>query len=76
MKVKKLFKDCGLAYNHVVQLCDGRFARFLMVPFRKISEKDLTILPNYRAVGVRAEEAEDYMYRSYGLEKENGAFRD
>lgn len=69
MKVKKLFKDCGLAYRHVVQLCDGRFACFLMSPFRKISEKDLTELPHYRAVGIRAEEAEDYMYKWYGLEK-------
>lgn len=70
MKVKKLFKDSGMPNHCAVQLCDGSYARFLMGPFRKISESDLVKIPYYRALGVKGKEADPYMYKVYGLEKQ------
>lgn len=69
MKIKKLFKDCGIAYHHVLQLCDGSFAKFLISPYREISESDLIKIPYYRAFGAKAEEADPYIYKLYGLKK-------
>lgn len=69
MKVKKLFADSNLSNNMVVQLPDSSFARFLITPFRRLSENDLIKVPYYRAAGKNGEEAEKYMYKLYGLEK-------
>lgn len=71
MKVRKLFKDSGMPYEHVIQLCDGSFAKFFITPFRKISKSDLMKLPYYTARGIKGEEAEEYIYKLYGLEKSN-----
>lgn len=76
MEIKKLYKDCGLGNNYVAQLCDGSFARFLATPFRQINEKDFIKMPYYRAVGRRGEEAEPYIYKLYGLEKEHKKIMD
>lgn len=70
MKVKKMFKFGGIACRHVVQLTDGSYASFLMSPFRDISYSDLQKLPHYRDKGARSEEAEPYMYKLYGLQKQ------
>lgn len=69
MKIKKLFKDCGMPYHHVVQFYDGSFAKFVITPFRKITDKDLSKLAYYPDTGRKSAEAELYMYKFYGLEK-------
>lgn len=69
MKVKRLLQAQSLPYHMVAELIDGRFAKFSIVPAREITDKELTILPYYRAVGRAAEEAPEYMYQMYGLTK-------
>lgn len=71
MKVRKLLANTGLARHEVVEMADGKYYRFDMIPARKIAEKDLTELPHYNPVGERAEEAGIWMYYMYGLEKED-----
>lgn len=69
MKVKRLLQAQNLPHHMVAELIDGQYARFDIVPAREITDKDLTILPYYRAVGRAAEEAPEYMYQMYGLTK-------
>lgn len=71
MKIKKLFKDSGMLQHHVMQLCDGSYVRFFITPYRKISERDITQVPHYTPAGNRGEEAENHLYKLYGLEKTN-----
>lgn len=70
MKIKKMFKANNLLNRYVVQKCNGEYASFLVAPFRKVKEEELKPMPYFRAVGNNAEEAEDYLYRFYGFEKE------
>lgn len=70
MKVKKMFKSSNLGMRYVVQKCDGGYASFMASPFREIREEDLKRMPFFRAIGKNAEEAEEFMYNLYGLEKE------
>lgn len=69
MVVKRLLQATNMPYHMVVELMDGRFARFLIVPFRAITEDDLEPVPYYRAVGRCADEEQAYMYSMYGLVK-------
>lgn len=67
MKIKKMFKANNLQNRYVVQKCNGEYASFLVSPFREVKEEEM---PYFRAVGDNAEEAEDYLYKFYGFEKE------
>lgn len=69
MKVEKLFTSAGYGFHYVVKR-DGKYYKFWITPFREIQDKDLTHLPYYREMGKRALEAPRYMYKCYGLEKE------
>lgn len=69
MVVKRLLQASNMPYHMVVELTDGRFARFRVVPFRAITEEDLEPVPYYRAVGRGADEEQAYMYSMYGLKK-------
>lgn len=70
MKIKKMFKADNLQNRYVVQKCTGEYAAFTVSPFRQVEEKELKPMPYFRAVGENAEEAEDYLYKMYGFEKE------
>lgn len=70
MKIKKMFKANNLPNRYVVQKCTGEYASFLVSPFRQVEEKELKPMPYFRAAGDNAEEAEDYLYKLYGFEKE------
>jgi len=69
MKVKMLYASTSFVNHCVVKLDDGSFAKFSMVPFRNVQKTDLQPLVAYQAAGRMKEEAKDYMYRMYGLEK-------
>lgn len=69
MKIKRLFNSNNYPAHMVAETVDGNFVKFLATPFRKIQENDLSPLPYYQAKGKNAEEAPDYVYKSYGLEK-------
>lgn len=69
MKVKRLLQANSMPYHMVVELVDGRFASFLISPFREIKDADLKALPFYRAAGRNGIEAPGYMYGLYGFEK-------
>lgn len=70
MKIKKVYKANNLSNRYVVQKCNGEYASFLVSPFRRVKEEELSKMPFFQAVGNNAEEVEDYMYRFYGFEKE------
>lgn len=70
MKIKKMFKANNLPNRYVIQKCNGECASFLVSPFREIKEGDLKSMPYFTPVGNNAEEAEGYLYRLYGFEKE------
>lgn len=70
MKIRKLFNANRYPYHMVVELIDGSFAKFYICPFRDIQEKDLIPAPFWMPVGNNSEEADPYMYRFYGFEKE------
>jgi len=57
----------------VVELMDGRFMRFLIVPFRKIKEADLKPLPYWQSCGNNSKEASEYFYKLYGFEKRSAS---
>lgn len=69
MKVEKLFALSGYGFHYVVKK-GGKYYKFWIAPFRTIEDKDLTVLPYYREMGKRAIEAPGYMYKCYGLKKE------
>lgn len=69
MKIKMLFGDASLPAHMVAETLNGKFIKFLSTPFRKVEEEELSPLPYYRAIGRNAEEAPEYIYRQYGLEK-------
>ena len=70
MKIKKLFRSNCFPYHMVVETYQGDFKKIFICPARKIDEKDLCPLPFWQPFGKNAEEAEPYMYKMYGLEKE------
>lgn len=70
MKIKKLYKANNLYMRYVVQKCNGEYASFLCTPFREVKEDELKKMPFFTPVGDNAEEAEEYMYKFYGFEKE------
>lgn len=72
MEIKKLYKTLSEPYHMVLETLDGSFMRFYIAPFRKIAESDLTPVPYFVARGRNAEEAQDYFYKLYGLEKTDG----
>ena len=69
MKIKKLFRSDCFPYHMVIETLDGEYKKFYICPARKIEEKDLSPLPYWNPVGRNSEEAEWYMYKIYGLEK-------
>ena len=69
MKIKKLYNPVSSPLHLVVETTEGEFFKFIATPYRKITEKDLTPLPGFRALGNNGKEAEEYLYRFYGLEK-------
>lgn len=69
MKIKKLFNSANYPAHMVAETIDGKFVKFLATPFRQVQEKDFFPLPYYQAKGKNADEAPDYVYKSYGLEK-------
>lgn len=73
MKIKRLFAGTS-AYDNtmVLETLEGEFKRFNIKPARKLKESDLIPMPFYQAKGKKAEEAEDYWLKMYGLEKEQG----
>lgn len=70
MKVRKLFKSSSYPAHMIAETVDGNFVKFLATPFRQVQEKELFPLPYYQAKGKNVEEAPEYIYKSYGLEKE------
>lgn len=70
MKIKKMYTAQIYPNQYVVKNMDGSYARFLITPFRKISKDDLTKINFYPDKGRNAEEAPDYLYDLYGLQKE------
>ena len=69
MKVKKLYASLNTPSHFTVEMPDGRFCKFIITPFRKITEKDLSPLPGFFPKGNNGKEAKSYFYKFYGLEK-------
>ena len=69
MKIRKLYNPPSSPMHMVVETVEGRFLKFFITPFRKITEKDLSPLPGFVPNGNNGTEAFDYMYRFYGFEK-------
>lgn len=70
MKIKKLFRSTRFPYHMVLETISGEYKKFYICPFRKITEKELEAVPFWQPVGKNAEEAEPYMYKFYGFEKQ------
>lgn len=70
MKVRRLFLAAMYRNRLVVEKVDGTYWSFFDTPARTVKELDLTPMKYYRAVGRNAAEAPDYMYKIYGLQKE------
>ena len=69
MKVKKLYTAQKFPRYMVIETLTGEMKMFLITPVRKIEESDLIPLPNFKPVGRNGEEAQEYMYKMYGLTK-------
>lgn len=72
MVVEKLFLSQNFPSHMVVETEKGVYGKFLATPARMVQEEDITSLPAYTAKGNNAEEAPDYLYRMYGLERREG----
>lgn len=70
MKIKKLFRSTLFPYHMVLETVDGEYKRFYICPFREITRKDLEAVPFWQPAGRNAEEADPWMYKFYGFEKE------
>lgn len=70
MIVKKLYKCDNFHGYSVITGTDGKNYIFLSAPFRAVKEKELKEIP-YIPVGYLQEEAEPYMYKFYGFQKED-----
>lgn len=69
MIIKKLYKCDKLHGYSVITGTDGKNYIFLSVPFRSVKEKDLKEMQHI-PTGYLQEEAEPYMYKFYGFQKE------
>ena len=69
MIVKKLYKCDKFHGYSVITGTDGKNYVFLSVPFRAVKEKDLKEMQRI-PTGYLQEEAEPYMYKFYGFQKE------
>ena len=69
MVVEKLFLSQNFPSHMVVETEKGVYGKFLATPARKVREEDITSLPAYVANVNNAEEAPDYLYRMYGMER-------
>ena len=67
--VEKLFLSQNFPSHMVVETEKGVYGKFLATPARKVREEDITSLPAYVANGNNAEEAPDYLYWMYGMER-------
>lgn len=71
MKVEKMLICQAMYYYYVIKK-GGKFYKFFLVPFREITDKDLTPVPCYRERSKNSEEAPECLYKLYGLEKVEG----
>ena len=55
----------------VVEMFDGELFHFNLTPFRKISDSDLKPYKGYHPRKMKGQPLPDYLYRFYGLEKNN-----
>ena len=69
MKIKRLFISKPHENWMALEAEDGAFFLFNPIPYRKLEPSDLRSAPGYIAKGLRAEEANDYILKCYGLEK-------
>lgn len=69
MIIKKLYKCDKFHGYSVITGTDGKNYIFLSIPFRAIKEKDLKEMQHI-PTGYLQEEAEPYMYKFYGFQKE------
>lgn len=69
MEVRRLIHPRGLPAAMVCVLPDGSYMRFHAVPYRAITEDDLTPIPHFAKVARYSEEADEHTYRAYGLKK-------
>lgn len=69
MKVLKLYAANCYPNRMVVKTLDGTFHSFFITPAREIGSRDLLPMPYYIPRGNNAEEAEDYVYQMYGLQR-------
>lgn len=70
--VEKLYLSKRFPAHMVVETEKEVYGKFLATPARKVQEEDITSLPAYVAKENNAEEAPDYLYRMYGLERREG----
>lgn len=69
MIIKKLYKCDKFHGYSVIAGTDGKNYIFLSIPFRAVKEKELKEMPHI-PTGYLQEEAEPYMYKFYGFQKE------
>lgn len=69
MIIKKLYKCDKFHGYSVIAGTDGKNYVFLSVPFRAVKDKELKEMP-YIPTEYLQEEAEPYMYKFYGFQKE------
>ena len=69
MRVKKLYNASRFPDYMVLETTMGEMMKFCITPARHLTESDLIPVPYYKAQGNNAEEAPDYMYKIFGLEK-------
>lgn len=69
MKVKKLFETEKLPYHMIVEMPDGKYNMFRIIPAREITESDLSPAKFWFPRGNQSKEAASYMYNIYHLEK-------
>lgn len=70
MIIKKLYKCDRFHGYSVITGTDGKNYIFLSIPFRAVKEKDLKEMQHI-PTGYLQEEAEPYMYKFYGFQKED-----
>ena len=69
MEIKKLYIARRYPYHMVLETLTGEMMKFYIAPIRHLAISDLTPVPYYNVQGNNAEEAPNYMYTIYGLEK-------
>ncbi len=77
MKIKAIYCLCGDGYHNLIETRDGKLYSFLIVPFRTLTQDDLTPVntPLPTAMYIKAAHAfrptESYPLIPYGLELES-----